>query len=114
MKKRVLSVLVLAALLGLWGCGYREGVVQPSPKSFVWFSGNTAGAVAYIGDIQPFALKGPGESDQPASDRRSPGGATLHQIQPGKYNIVVKKGDRVVVNRTVILGEGMTTEIEVP
>jgi hypothetical protein len=114
MNIRVWYLFVLAVCLSLAGCGYREGVVQPSPKSYLLFSGNTADAVAYIGDLKPFRIKGPYERDPAADENRPRSETTLYQLQPGKYNIVVKKGDNVVVNRVIILGEGMTTEIEVP
>jgi hypothetical protein len=114
MKLRVWHIVVLTVSLCLVGCGYREGVVQPSPKSYLWFTGNTASAVVYIDGIKPFALKGPYDRD-PATDENRPRSEITHyQLQPGKYNVVVKRGDQVIVNRVIILGEGMTTEIEVP
>ena len=94
----------------IFGCGYKEGVVQTSPKSYLWFTGNIANSMVYINDLKPFSLNKPINEDPSQSQNE----LTHYQIQPGKYNIIVKKSNAVVVNRVVILGEGMTTEIEIP
>jgi hypothetical protein len=103
-------VLIILLCLCIFGCGYKEGIVQTSPKSYLWFTGKTADAIVYINDLRPFSLNKPINEDP----SRPQNELTHYQLQPGKYNIIVKKNDSVVVNRVVILGEGMTTEIEIP
>jgi hypothetical protein len=83
-------------------CGLREGVVQKEPQSFLWFTGNTQNAVVYIDDLAPFTLSE--ENDE----------LIHYEISPGKHEIVVKRSGNEIVNRVVLLGSGMTKEIQIP
>jgi len=113
MNIRIWHVFVLLIILILAGCGYREGVIQPAPKSYLWFTGNTNNALVYIDDITPFNLS-PYERDANTGESKPRSDLIHYQLAPGKHTIIVKKGDRIVVNRVLILGEGITTEIEIP
>jgi len=92
-----LTLLVLCC-----GCGLREGVVQKEPKSFLWFTGNTINASVYIDDLAPFTLSE--ENDE----------LIHYEISPGKHKIVVKRSGNEIVNRVVLLGSGITKEIQIP
>lgn len=101
--KWLLFALVTAGLL--CSCGLTEGVIQKDPKSYFKFSGNTKNAMVYIDDLAPIALN---------TDENPDDWSTLYEISPGKHKIIVKKNGSVVVNRIVLLGSGITREINVP
>ena len=106
MVKR-LSVLFLFLTM-IIGCGYYEGVVQPTPKSYLSFSGNTNGSVAVIDDRTTINL------DRESQGGDAPAKVILYQITPGKHKIVVTRMGEEVVNREVLIGDGATKEILVP
>ena len=93
------------------GCGYREGIIQPAQKSYLWFTGNIDNAVAYVDDNAPFSLQC---SLANKEDCKSNSSLVHYQLSPGKHNVVIKRNDKIVANRVLMLGEGMTTEIDIP
>jgi len=104
-KKLALACLLLLSIVG---CGYYEGVVQPTPRSYVTFTGNLEGAVAVIDEAITINI---------AAERLKTGEAgkaILFQIAPGKHRIIVTKAGREVVNRVVIIADGATKEIQIP
>ena len=105
--------LILLALCG--GCGLKEGVVQKEPKSFLWFTGNTANAIVYIDDLRPLILdersSNASNEDENNANKK---GQVHYEISPGKHTIVVKKSGEEVVNRNILLGNGITKEIQIP
>jgi hypothetical protein len=111
-KKIIYIGLVLLGLIG--GCGLKEGVTLKEPKSFIWFTGNTDNAVVYIDDLNPFILneKSSNLNDEDENDNRK--GLIHYQISPGKHKIVVIKSGTEVVNRDILLGNGITKEIQIP
>ncbi|MEH0020769.1 MAG: hypothetical protein V6Z89_14025 [Desulfobacter sp.] len=103
--KRIVAVLMLVCLS--LGCGLKEGVVQKEAKSYLWFTGNTKGAIVAIDDLTPFSLSS-SNSDQNSSREKH------YEVIPGKHTIVITKDGREVVNRIIMLGDGMTKEIQIP
>jgi hypothetical protein len=105
--------LVLLLLSG--GCGLKEGVVHKEPKSFLWFTGNTHEAIVYIDDLNPIILD---EINSSASDKdentTNKSGQVHYQISPGKHTVVVIKSGKEVVNRNILIGDGITREIQIP
>jgi hypothetical protein len=104
-KKLIFLGLLLFLIVS---CGYYEGVVQPTPRSYMSFVGNVDGATAVIDDAITLNL-----------DKELRGGegekkSVLFQITPGKHKVVVTKMGREVVNRVILIGDGATKEIEVP
>jgi len=95
-------------LLLIVSCGYHEGVVQPTPKSYMSFLGNIDGAIAIIDDKITVNL------DQELKGNEGQRKSILFQITPGKHNVIVTKMGQQVVNRVIIFGDGATKEIEVP
>ena len=89
--------------MSLTACGYKEGIIQTSSNSYLKFTGNTHDAFATIDDSDPFSI-------QSASDN---GKITHYQVSPGKHKIIVKRNNNVVLNREVLIGKGMTKEINV-
>ena len=98
---RATKLLLLGfVIFALTGCGYTEGVVQSDQKSFIAFTGKVVDAVAYVDQGAPFSLE---------SER-----LVQYQIRPGKHKVVVKRNGQVVVDREVLIGNGMVKEIQVP
>lgn len=112
-KARIIT-LFLTILLFVAGCGYKEGVRNTEPQSYLWFTGNTSGAVVYVDDNQPFELEAStlsADSDDTDAQKKS---LTYYQTTPGKHNVIVKRNGEVVVNRAFMIGNGMTKEIQIP
>jgi hypothetical protein len=104
-KKLIFSCLLLIAIVG---CGYYEGVVQPTPQSYVIFTGNIGTAVAVIDGAITVNID---------EERRQTGESSksiLFQIAPGKHKIIVTKAGKEVVNRVVLIADGATKEILIP
>ena len=104
-KKLIFLGLLLFLIIS---CGYYEGVVQPTPKSYIAFMGNVNGATAVIDASITLYL----DKEIPeAQGKKEP---VLFQITPGKHTVIVTKMGREVVNRVILVGDGATKEIEVP
>ncbi|MBG3877032.1 hypothetical protein FVW20_08405 [Desulfovibrio oxamicus] len=113
---RIATLSALAAVLlltGLFaGCASREGVVQGDTKAYFWFTGNARGAVARLNDLPPFTLgQSSGAKDWNTTPKTKD---TVYEVAPGRYTVIVERDGVVVVNRTVLVGAGMTKEILVP
>ena len=105
--------LVLLALCG--GCGLKEGVVQKDEKSFLWFTGNTSNAIVYIDDLNPIMLNEKSSTSSNGDEDNTYKSSQVHyEISPGKHTIIVKKSGEEVVNRNILLGNGITKEIKIP
>lgn len=104
-KKLILLGLLFFSIIS---CGYYEGVVQPTPQSYLSFIGNTNGAIAVIDDTTTLNL------DKELRGSEDEKKVVLFQISPGKHKVVVTKMGREVVNRIIIVGDGATKEIQVP
>ena len=108
--KQVTVIFVVFGLLVFQSCGYREGISQPDKQSYIWFSGNTQGAIAVVDGIEEskFDLTN-SEGEKSTKEKK-----TLYAVKPGKHEIMVKKKGEVVVHRVIIIGSGATKEIRVP
>lgn len=102
-KKLILIGLLLFVLIG---CAYYEGVVQPTPMSYLSFFGNIDGAAAVIDDNITLNL----DSEKKDSEKK----VVLFQVSPGKHKVVVTKMGQEIVNRIIIIGDNATKEIQVP
>jgi hypothetical protein len=105
MYKKLIIGICLAFLCV--GCGLTERVVEKEQKSMLWFTGRTNGAIAYIDNGDPIELKAPMYDER--SDKKF-----YYEVKPGKHNVVVKRDGVVVVNRDLLLGNGIVKEIEIP
>lgn len=101
MMKRLTAVVFVLLFTFMSGCGYKEGVQSEERVSYLYFSGSAKGAVVYIDDLPTFTVEklGPDET---------------YKVAPGKHLIIVKKGDQVLVQRTLLLTDGVAKEIYVP
>jgi hypothetical protein len=104
-RKLILSGLLLLSMVS---CGYYEGVVQPTPQSYLAFVGNTRGAVAVIDDLTTLNL----DKELLETDGREK--TVLFQINPGKHKVIVTRMGKEVVNRFIIIADGATKEIQIP
>jgi hypothetical protein len=115
MSYKTIGYLGLIFLLLCGGCGLKEGVVQKESKSFLWFTGNTQNAIAYIDNLAPIDLNNKTYIASDEEENNTNRSKEIHyQISPGKYTIVIKRAGVVVVNRTILLGNGITKEIQIP
>ena len=104
---------LLAFFLILLGCGITEGVIQKSEKSYLWFTGNTNGAVVYIDDLDMINLQGSYHIDNDGNKRKRTK-PVHYKISPGKHTVRVERNGKIVVNRVLILGNNIVKEIMVP
>lgn len=113
--KKVFTLTVVIIILAgyLSSCGYMEGVVQKAEKSYLWFTGNTENAIVYI-DNKEFARLSPSYYVDESGTKRQKTEPIHYQIEPGKHEIRIEKDGKVLVNRSLLLGNQMTKEIEVP
>lgn len=98
---RLTAILLISVFMVMSGCGYKEGVQSEERVSYLYFSGSAKGAVVYIDDLPTFTVKklGPNET---------------YKVAPGKHLIIVKKDGQVLVERTLLLSDGVAKEIYVP
>ena len=108
----VCAIIVAAGCLK--GCGYIEGVVQKSEKSYLWFTGNTENAVVYVDNREFVRLTASYYIDERTGEKTKKEEAVYCQIEPGKHEIRVERDGKVLVNRLLILGNQMTKEIAIP
>lgn len=106
------AMIIAAGCLN--GCGYVEGVVQKSEKSFLWFTGNTENAVVYVDNREFVRLTLSYYIDERTGEKTKKEETVYYQIEPGKHEIRVERDGKVLVNRLLILGNQMTKEIAVP
>ena len=111
--KQVTVIFVVFGLLVFQSCGYREGISQPDKQSYIWFSGNTQGAIAVVDGNQEFKVD-LGYYTNSGGEKVAKEGKTLYSVKPGKHEIVVKKNGEVVVHRVVMIDSGATKEVRVP
>lgn len=87
--------------------------MQKSEKSYLWFTGNTEGAVVYIDDVLTIELPSSYYIDS-EGNRRKRTKAVHYEVSPGKRTIRIERDGEVIVHRELMLGNQMTREISVP
>ncbi len=107
-------LISLVVLFLTTSCGLKEGVVQKDQRSYLWFTGNTENATVYIDDLAPISLNVRVAERGTDENEKSVPSQINYALSPGKHVIVVKKDEIEVVNRKVLLGNGMTKEIQIP
>ena len=110
MKKTPLILFFLLCI----GCGLKEGVIQKEPRSFLYFTGNTENAMVYIDGGTAIVLDHSSDNDNNGNAQTNSSGQVLYEISPGKHDIIVERTNEVVVHRKVLLGNGITKEIQIP
>ena len=113
-QKLAFIILGLFVFLLCVGCGLKEGVVQKEAKSYLWFTGNTEGALVYIDDLKPIELGKNYYIDSETGEKTEKNKEIHYELTPGKHRVIVKKMGTKIVNRIVLLGNGIVKEIEIP
>ncbi len=109
------SLFIIAVIIGcLNGCGYTEGVIQKSERSYLWFTGNTENAIVYVDNKEFARLISPGYGNEGTAAKNQNNGPVYYQLEPGKHEIRIERNGQVIVNRTLLLGGQMTREVEIP
>ena len=94
-------IIYLTVVISLFfsACGYKEGVVNATQKSYLYFTGNTKDVLVSIDNGAKFSVQ------QGQNNRYS--------IKPGKHLVEVYKGNIIVVKREIFVGDGIAKEIAV-
>lgn len=100
--KKILLLVALVSIIPVGCTSINDGVIQKSSNAFLWFTGNTKDAEVYIDNNAPISV-----DDFSIRD-------VHYQIPSGKHSIVVKRFGTVIVNRRILLGSGITKEIQIP
>lgn len=113
--KKALSILIALFVLAfcISACGFKEGVVMPDKKSYLWFSGKSDGVAVIIDDQPPFDLS-PSYYVDDQGNRKSKTTPVHYEIDPGRHTIKLVRDGQLILERTLLLGNRMTTEIEIP
>lgn len=103
---KLLKILIVTILFMLTSaCSsyntYSSGSITTEPVSYLYFTGNIEGAEVSIDGAPVFIVTKSGAKQQ-------------YKVTPGKHTIVVSKQGTVIVNRSVLLGDGHEKEIQIP
>ena len=100
MNIKVLLTFIACQTL-LTGCGgYKTGIVSEAQQSYLFFNAEAQGAEYSIDGSSWYKIEKTGENE-------------LYPTLPGKHRIKVRKGESVIVDRMVLLGDSMSKEIKV-
>lgn len=99
MKKYLIAILSASTLI-ITGCGYKEGAVSGSQKSYIFFTGTMENIEVSIDGASPFEAK--------------VGKTQLYKVEPGQHSVKVMTKNNTVVERVIYVGSGTSKEIEVP
>ena len=94
-----LILTVLLAIFLLSACGYKEGVITAAQKSNLFFTGNTGNVLVSIDGGERFPVKN--------------GRDNLYSIAPGKHRVLVYRNGNVIVEKDIMVSDGVSKEIEV-
>ena len=97
--KYILSIISLVLLLGISGCGYKEGVATAAQKSYIYFSGNTSDIEVSIDGGEKFNVKA-GQTNQ-------------YGVKPGKHLVEIYRDGKIVVKREVFVSYSIAKGIGV-
>ena len=96
--KMYIGAVLLAFLLASCG-GYNESITQKADKSFVKFVGKTEQVSVSIDGGKAFPLNPEIE---------------VYQVTPGKHRVTIYRGDKLVVDRNLIIDNQTTMEVQIP
>jgi len=97
--KRMTGLMGLIAVVIMAGCGYKSGTATGAREAFLYFTGDVEGVGVSVDDGQPFSVK-PGRDNQ-------------YRVAPGRHTVKVYKGDAIIVEREIYVGDGIAKEIGV-
>lgn len=111
MKKIIFLCL---ALMVLFACGYKEGVIHKYDKSYLKFVGNWQRAQVQIDDLKQFKLDDYFNRDTESGYKKETPEPKLYQLAPGKHEIKVFKDGGIVVKRILLLENQAIMEVFIP
>ncbi len=97
--KKIIFIIGLFIFLSFSGCGYKEGTVTATQKSYLYFTGNVSNVVVSLDGGERFNVIA-GQNNK-------------YSIQPGKHLIEVYRNGDIVVKRELYIGDDIAKEIEV-
>lgn len=97
MKSILLTISLITFMFS--GCGYKEGVVTTTAKSYIYFSGDVNSAVVTIDEGDSFNVKA--------------GQNNLYTVKPGKHIIKVYKNGELKIKKEIYISDGISKEIEI-
>jgi hypothetical protein len=97
--KYVVMIITLMAILGVTGCGYKEGIVTTEQKSYLYFTGNVKDVKVSLDNGVSFSVES--------------GANQQYKINSGKHLITIYRGNEIIIRRVIFVGDGVTKEIEV-
>jgi hypothetical protein len=100
-------------LLIIASCGYKEGIIQPSDKSYLKFSGNVENVSVQIDNGEPFVLKSY-ITQSGGQERKIRPDKKLYQVSPGRHTIKIFRDGILIVDRILILDNNVIKEILIP
>ncbi|MCK5426773.1 MAG: hypothetical protein KAJ34_03685 [Thermodesulfovibrionia bacterium] len=106
-------LLLLFGVLFIISCGYTEGIIQKSDKSYLKFTGNWENVSVQIDDLEPFVLESyiAKSEDQ---ERKVRPDKKLYQVSPGKHILKVYRDGSLIVDRLLILDNNVIKEVHIP
>lgn len=99
--KNIKFLLISILMILTSACAYNTGVRTTEPVSYLYFTGDAQGVEVIIDDSPAFIVT-------------EMGNKTLYKVTPGKHLIVIKRNGNIVVNRSVMLGDGHEKEFNIP
>lgn len=96
---KTLLIIATTLVLLISGCGSKEGVKSEAQKSYLYFSGNTQGAMVSIDKGEEFSVK-TGVNNQ-------------YGVRPGKHLVEISRDGVLILKREIYLGDGIAKEIEI-
>ena len=100
---RIVIVLISMILTLTQSCAYKQTISTGSSTAYLSFNGNFENAIVVIDNETEISLMG-------YSNKKE----VLFEVSPGKHNISIMREGKRIVNRDVLLGAGVKTEINVP
>lgn len=97
--KYAISIISLALIFTVSGCGYKEGVAIASQKSYLYFTGDTDRIKVSVDGGKSFSVK-EGQLNQ-------------YSIKPGKHLVEIYRDNNVIIKREIFVSDGVAKEIEV-
>ena len=98
MRHLLWSALLISGVI-FSGCGYKEGVKSEEKKSYLYFSGNTDDVTVSVDNAEQFSIK-EGINNQ-------------YKVKSGKHTVRVYRDGKIIVERELYLGDGMSVGIGV-
>jgi len=106
-------LMLLFGLMLIASCGYKEGIIQKSEKSYFKFSGSVKNVSVQIDNNEPFAL-GTLIVDEDGTERKVNKENKLYQVSPGKHALKIYRNGELIVNRVLFLDNNVIKEVQIP